>query len=130
MERFKATIDNKNLMEDAFTHDVFQGFFMAPDHMTWMRRHMIGHEKVKDENGDAVGDAYVDVKWTYGGNSVDIQVIATPDTDDYAYLRDLVFDHYEKVFKEWQCEDNRDLVVETKRVLDILTVSFYFDVES
>lgn len=114
-------------MEDPFTEDVFGNFYMAPDHMTWMRRHLIGLLKVK-ENEEYVGDAYVDVKWMWGGNAVDIQVIAS--TEDYKYIRDLVFDHYEKVFKEWQCEDNRDLVVETKRVLDILTVSFYFDVES
>lgn len=127
MERFPAPIDDKNLMEDPFTEDVFGNFYMAPDHMTWMRRHLIGLLKVK-ENEEYVGDAYVDVKWMWGGNAVDIQVIAS--TEDYKYIRDLVFDHYEKVFKEWQCEDNRDLVVETKRVLDILTVSFYFDVES
>lgn len=127
MERFPAPIDDKNLMEDPFTEDVFGNFYMAPDHMTWMRRHLIGLLKVK-ENEEYVGDAYVDVKWMWGGNAVDIQVIAS--TEDYKYIRDLVFDHYEKVFKEWQCEENRDLVVETKRVLDILTVSFYFDVES
>lgn len=129
MERFPAPIDDKNLMEDPFTEDVFGNFYMAPDHMTWMRRHLIGLLKVK-ENEEYVGDAYVDVKWMWGGNAVDIQVIAISRTEDYKYLRDLVFDHYEKVFKEWQCEDNPDLVVETKRVLDILTVSFYFDVES
>lgn len=129
MERIPAPIDNKNLMEDPLDDGVFENFYQAPDHMTWMRRHLIGHEEVKDASGELVGDAYVDVKWTYGGNSVDIQVIATPAKEDYGYLRNLVFDNYEKIFKEWQCEENPGLVVETKRVLDILTVSFYFEVE-
>lgn len=123
MEKIYAPIDNKNLMEDAFEDDVFRDFYAAPEHRKRKRRHLIGH--VKTENYDAI----VDVKWSYGDASIDIQVIAIQSSEDYELVRDEVFDHYEQVFKAWQCEDNEGLVVETKRVLGILIVSFYFYVE-
>lgn len=121
MEKIYAPIDNKNLMEDPFEDEVFRDFYAAPDHRTGSkRRHLIG--SVETENYDAI----VDVKWFYGGHSIDIQVIAIQPTEDIEDVRREVFDHYEKIFKAWQCEDNEGLVVETKCVLGILTVSFYF----
>ena len=124
MEKIYAPIDNKNLMEDPFEDEVFRDFYWAPDHRTGTkRRHLIG--SVKTDSYDAV----VDAKWSYGSNSVDIQVIAIQPAEDIEDVRDEVFDHYEQVFKAWQCEDNPGLVVETKRVLGILTVSFYFECE-
>lgn len=122
MEKIYAPIDNKNLMEDGFEDEVFRDFYWAPDHRAGSkRRHLIG--SVKTENYDAM----VDVKWSFGGHSVDIQVIAIQPTEDKDLVEQEVFDHYEQVFKAWQCEDNEGLVVETKRVLGILTVSFYFE---
>lgn len=123
MAKIYAPIDNKNLMEDPFEDEVFRDFYWAPDHRTGSkRRHMVGN--VKTENYDAI----VDVKWFWGDHSIDIQVIAIQPTGDIDDVRKEVFDHYEQTFKAWQCEDNEGLVVETKRVLGILTVSFYFEV--
>ncbi len=128
-----APIDNKNLMEDPFEDEVFGNFYAAPDHRTGgKRRHLIGH--FKDDNWMDKGwnnyEAYVDVKWNYGDNSVDISVIAVPPQNDYDDTVAFVFDHYKKLFKSWECKDNPGLVVKTKKVLGILTVSFYFEVES
>lgn len=124
MEKIYAPIDNKNLMEDAFEDDVFANFYWAPEHRTGSkRRHMVG--MVKTENYDAM----VDVKWCWGEHSIDIQVIGIQPAEDIDEVRREVFYHYEQLFKAWQCDDNPDLVVETKRVLGILTVSFYFYVE-
>ena len=124
MERSYAPIDNKNLMEDAFEDEVFRDFYWAPDHRTGTkRRHLIG--SVKTDSYDAM----VDVRWSWGGHVVDIAVIAVQPTEDYGLVCDEVFGHYEQVFKSWQCKDNEGLVVETKRVPGILTVSFYFECE-
>ena len=122
MEKIYAPIDNKNLMEDGFEDEVFRDFYWAPDHRTGSkRRHLIG--SVKTENYDAI----VDVRWSWGGHSIDIQVIGFQPSEDIDEVRKEVFDHYEQVFKSWQCEDNEGLAVETKRVLGILTVSFFFE---
>ena len=124
MEKIYAPIDNKNILEDPFEDDVFKDFYWGPDHRTGTkRRHLIG--SVKTENYDAM----VDVKWSFGDAAIDIQVIAIQPTEDIDDVRREVFDHYEQVFKAWQCEENEGLVVETKRVLGILTVSFYFECE-
>lgn len=124
MKKIYAPIDNKNLMEDPFEDEVFQDFYWAPDHRTGSkRRHLIG--SVKTENYDAM----VDVKWCWGDNSIAIQVIAIQPAEDIDEVRREVFNYYEQLFKSWQCEDNESLVVETKIVLGILTVSFYFEVE-
>lgn len=119
-----APIDNKNLIEDSFEDDVFRDFYWAPDHRAGgRRRHMIG--SVKTENYDAM----VDVKWCWGDAAIDIQVIAIQPTEDIDYVREEVFDYYERIFKSWECEENEGLVIKFKRVLGILTVSFYFKVE-
>ena len=123
MEKIYAPIDNKNLMEDPFEDDVFRDFYAAPEHRKGKRRHLIGH--VKTENYDA----FVDVKWNYGDASIDIQVIAIQSSEDYELVRDEVFDHYEKVFKEWECEENENLRVGFNRVLGILNVSFWWEVD-
>lgn len=124
MKKIYAPIDNKNLMEDGFEDEVFRDFYWAPDHRTGSkRRHLIGI--VKTENYDAM----VDVKWSFGGNSVDIQVVGLQPTEDKDLVEQEVFDYYEQVFKAWECEDNEGLLVRTKRVLGILTVSFYFECE-
>lgn len=124
MEKIYAPIDNKNLMEDPFEDEVFQDFYWAPDHTPWSkRRHLIG--SVKTENYDAM----VDVRWCWGDHSIAIQVIAIQPTEDIDEVRREVFNYYEQLFKSWQCEDNESLVVETKIVLGILIVSFYFEVE-
>ena len=124
MEKIYAPIDNKNLTEDGLEDDVFRDFYWAPDHRTGSkRRHLIG--SVKTENYDAM----VDVKWFYGDHSIDIQVIAIQPSEDIDEVRSEVFDHYEQTFKAWQCEDNEGLVVETKRVLGILNVSFHFKMD-
>lgn len=128
MAKIYAPIDNKNLLEDPFEDEVFKDFYAAPDHrvMGGKRRHLIGRKTVTDKYGMYYGDGIVDVKWCYGDHSIDIQVLAVPGTEDYETVRDAIFDDYEREFKSWMCEDNPGLLVETKRVLGILTVSFYF----
>lgn len=124
IEKIYAPIDNKNLMEDSFEDEVFRDFYWALDHRTGSKcRHLIG--SVKTENYDAM----VDVRWCWGDHSIDIQVLAIQPTEDIDAVRREVFNYYEQLFKSWQCEDNESLVVETKIVLGILTVSFYFEVE-
>lgn len=123
MERIYAPIDNKNLMEDSFEDDVFRDFYWAPMHRTSTLRHLVG--MVKTENYDAM----VDVKWSFGEHQIDIQVIGIQPSENIDEVRREVFDHYERTFKAWQCEDNPGLVVETHEVLSILTVSFYFEVD-
>lgn len=119
-----APIDNKNLMEDPFEDEVFGNFYAAPEHRSGAtRRHLVGSCKTEDY------DAIVDVKWFFGSHSIDIQVIAVSPSEDYETVRDDVFDHYEKIFKSWECDANRDLRVMFKRLLGILTVSFYFETE-
>lgn len=121
--RCEAPIDNKNLMEDGFEDDVFRDFYWAPEHRTSKRRHLVG--VVDTENYGAM----VDVKWSWGEHQIDIQVIGIQPSEDIDEVRREVFDHYERTFKAWQCEDNPGLVVETKEVLGILTVSFYFETD-
>lgn len=130
-KKIYAPIDNKNLMEDAFEDDVFRDFYPAPEHRAYKRRHLVGLKQVKDEYGHYTGeDGYVDVKWNYGDHSIDIQVLAaSPHGGDYETVRDAIFTAYEQEFRQWQCPENEGLVVETKRVLGILTVSFYFENE-
>ena len=124
MEKIYAPIDNKNLMEDGFEDNVFRDFYWAPDHRKKKCRHLIG--MVKTENYDAM----VEVKWNFGDSAIEIMVVGLQPTEDYEFVRNEVFDHYERVFKAWQCEDNPGLIVETKRFLgSILRVSFYFTCE-
>lgn len=123
MARVLAPIDNKNLMEDAFEDEVFRDFYWAPDHGRKKHRRLIG--SVKTENYDAI----VEAKWCFGDAAIEIMVVGLQPAEDYDSVRDEVFAHYEKIFKAWQCEDNEDLVVETKRMLGILSVSFYFECE-
>jgi len=124
MTKIYAPIDNKNLMEGPFEDDVFRDFYWAPDHGTGSkRRHLVG--MVKTENCDAI----VDVRWCWGEHQIDIQVIGMQPAEDIDEVRREVFAHYEQTFRAWQCDDNPGLVVETKQVLGILTVSFYFECE-
>lgn len=123
MERIYAPIDNKNLMEDGFEDDVFQDFYYAPNHRWNNIRHLVG--SVKTENYDAL----VDVQWSFGSHSIDIQLLAYQPSENKDDVEQEVFDHYERVFKAWECEDNPDLVVKTRRINGILTVSFYFEYE-
>lgn len=129
MERIKAPIDNKNLLEDPFEDEMFDSFYQAPDHRQGSRRHMIGFVQVRDDYNCVIEEGYVDARWFFGDNSVDITVVATPAVEDYVPARDAIFDYYEKEFKKWECEENEGLRVEFKRVLSILTVSFWYDCE-
>jgi len=122
MEKIFAPIDNKNIMEDAFEDDVFQGFYWASEHRASKRRHLIGN--VQTENYDAM----VDVKWAWGEHSIDIQVLGTRPAEDIDEVRREVFELYEHTFKAWECEDNPALIVETSQVLGILTIWFYFEI--
>ena len=122
--KIDAPIDNKNLLEDPFEDEVFGDFYWAPDHrMGANRRHLVG--VVDTENYGAM----VDVEWCFGDHSIDIKVIGKQPTEDIDEVRREVFAHYEQTFKAWQCEDNPGLVVETKQVNGIMTVSFYFETE-
>lgn len=115
-------IDNKNLLEDAFEDDVFQGFYWAPEHRAATRtRHLIG--SVKTENYDAL----VSATWRYCGHSVEIRVVGTRPAEDIQDVRSEVYAHYERIFKGWECEDNEGLHVVTKRnsLDESLQIFFY-----
>lgn len=124
MKRICAPIDNKNILEDPFEDEVFRDFYWAPDHRKKNARHLIG--SVKTENYDAI----VEVKWRFGDAAIEITIVAIQPAEDYELVRDEVFDHYEKIFKSWECEENENLRVETQRVLGfLLRVGFYFECE-
>ena len=125
MERIYAPIDNKNLMEDAFEDDVFNGFYAAPEHRKHNLRHLVGG--VKTENYDAIVDAW----WNFGDNMLSIRLLGYMPQEYVKDVRGEIFDHYEQLFKAWQCDENPGLVVGTMRIPDknILVVSFYFEVE-
>lgn len=121
-----APFDNKNLMEDALTDSVFENFYQAVDHYKNGRCHLIGHLYIC--NDDVYVDGYVDVSWKSRTNVVIIKLLATPHGDD-SEMRDDCYNFYEKIFKEWECDENEGLVVETSRMCDNLYVKFYFEVE-
>lgn len=120
--RVKAPIDDKHLMEDCFTEDVFQDFYVAPDDMQSGYRHLIGTVKTEDY------DAYVEASWKVNTNTVSINVVGYQPTADLDDVRREVYEHYERVFKEWECEEHPELKVECIRSY-LLTVSFYFETD-
>lgn len=119
MEKIPANIDNKNIMEDALDEEVFKGFYIGNEGGS-CRRHVIGN--VDTENYSAI----VEAKWNFGENTIDIQLVGTKPGDEPDEVRREVFEHYERTFKAWECEDNPALIVETSQVLGILTIWFYF----
>lgn len=121
MEKIPATIDNKNIMEDALYEEVFRDFYLGNEG-GFGRRHMIG--AVDTENYRAI----VEAKWNFGENSISIQLAGTKPGDEPDEVRREVFELYERTFKAWECEDNPALIVKTSQVLGILTIWFYFTV--
>lgn len=117
-----APIDNKNLLEDAFEDNEFQGFYVGNGN-SQVRRHLIG--TVETENYKAI----VSASWRYGDFRIAIEMVGIQPSEEYDLVRDEVFDYYDKAFKTLQCDDNPDLVVKTDKKHDILTVSFYFEVD-
>ena len=128
MEKIAAPIDNKNLLEDPFTDEVFGEFDAAHDHYSGGVRHLIGCKTVI-EDGVECESGLVDVRWKYGDNCVTITLLAVPRTEDWEYTRRYIFDAYRKEFKAWECEDNPGLVVEFYELGDMLNVIFYFKCE-
>lgn len=128
-----APIDNKNLMEDPFedSEELFGNFYVARDHRKGDIRHFVGTCDVNDEEFPKCvnSSGLVDASWSYGDNCVYIKLIAVSPCEDFETQRDEIFEHYKKVFKSWECEENRGLVVETKRVIDTLYVSFFYDLD-
>lgn len=123
-----APIDNKNLLEDPFEDDVFRDFYQGSDHRKGNnKRHLIGTVSV---DTDAIYfDGFVEVKWNWGSNTICIELIACPASEDYFSMKDDFFKYYEGIFKEWECPDNEDLRIQFKREDNKLYVSFYFEVE-
>ena len=128
MEKIAAPIDNKNLMEDSLTDEVFGEFDAARDHYVGKTRHLIGRKTVVD-NGIECKNGLVDVRWKWGDNCVTITLLAVPKSEDWEYTRRYIFDAYRKEFKAWECPDNEGLVVEFYELLDKLNVIFYFECE-
>ena len=132
MEKIAAPIDNKNLMEDPFEDDVFVDFYSCYDHRVGKMRHLIGHKVVKDERGFDCEEGLVDVEWKWGDNCVRITLLAipgVPDSYDWEYTREAIFEEYRKTFKSWECEENENLVVEFYELMNTLNVIFYFECE-
>lgn len=128
MEKIAAPIDNKNLLEDPFTDEVFGEFDAAHDHYSGGVRHLIGRKAVI-EDGVECESGLVDVRWKYGDNCVTITLLAVPKSEDWEYIRGYIFDAYRKEFKAWECPENEGLVVEFYELLDKLNVIFYFKSE-
>lgn len=128
MEKIKAPIDNKNLLEDPFEDEVFGDFDMAHDHYSGKTRHLIGRKTVI-EDGIECESGLVDVRWKWGDNFVTITLLSVPRTEDWDDTRRHIFDAYKQEFKAWECEDNPGLVVEFYELLDKLNVIFYFKCE-
>lgn len=126
MEKIYAPIDNKNLMEDPFEDEVFRDFYAAWDHRNRNGvRHLFGH----CEDDEQMYDAIVEVKWHYGDAAITITVLAVPGTEDYDEVRDNIFAHYERVFKEWECPENENLHVGFKCFDNAMEVTFWWEVE-
>ena len=125
----ECPIDNKNLMEDPFTEEVFcDGFMAARDHYKNGLRHLIGKVVIYDDECPNLVNScgYVDVLWHFGGNTVMIKVIAVDAGEDFDVTRDEIFNHYEQLFKSWECESNPNLVVRVGSENDALYVHFYW----
>ena len=127
-----APIDNKNLVEDAFEDatEIFGNFYEGRNHRENGKRHMVGFVKVYDEEFPKCVNysAYVDVTWTYGASHITIKVIGVSASEDFEETKNEVLEHYKKVFKAWECEDNPDLKVEFYQLNNQLNVIFYFEV--
>lgn len=130
MERISAPIDNKNLMEDGFTDDVFRDFYHATDHYKNHVRHLVGTINLADYDKELIGmEAYVDVKWNFGNSHITITLLAYNPCENLHDVKQAVFDHYRNVFKEWECDENEGLVVDFYQLNDKLNVIFYYEVE-
>ena len=125
MEKIAAPIDNKNLMEDSLTDEVFGDFDMAHDHYSGGVRHLIGRKAIVD-GGVECGSGLVDARWKWGDNCVTITLLSVPRSFCWEATRRQVFDAYRKEFKAWECEDNPGLVVEFYELMDKLNVIFYW----
>lgn len=122
-----APIDNKNLMEDPFEDEVFGDFYAAENHRKNGKRHLFGSIDIDTDEFNASG--YVEVSWNYGGHCVCIEFKAAPANEDFESMRKDAYSYYRKLFKEWECPDNEDLVVKFSENGHKLYVSFYFDVD-
>lgn len=123
-----APIDNKNLCEDGFEDEVFRDFYQASDHRKGTnKRHLIGalHVDSYETNGLYI-DGFVDVKWQWGDNTICIELIACPASEDFLSMREDFAKHYTNVFKGWENPDNPYLVVKTFQKENKLYVSFFF----
>lgn len=122
MMKMVAPIDDRNILEDPIEDEVFRDFYVEPYHKKSRWRNVIG--TVKTENYDAI----VAAAWEFGDNEIQVNVVGYQPTEDIDEVRKEVYDHYEQVFKSWQCEDNPCLVVETERTY-LLSVKFYYEIE-
>lgn len=130
MKRIAAPIDNKNILEDGLD-EIIEDLYEAPDHYKGGHRHKVGFLNLKDNNDDLICEAYVDVSWIFGDNTVKIEILAF---NEYVnYLEETVrevFNHYTSFFKSWENDVNEGLQVEfneTYGSTPILSVRFYFE---
>ena len=132
MKRIYAPIDNKNLMEDGLD-EIIEDLYEAPDHYKGDHRHKVGFLQLKDNNGDLICEACVDVSWHFGDNAVEIQLLAFNEHVNYLEeTKQEVFNYYTRFFKEWENEANEGLRVECHEMFNstpTLRVSFYFECE-
>ena len=122
-----APIDDKNLLEDPFEDEVFGDFLQASDHRKETnKRHLIGslHVDTYDTDGLYI-DGFVDVKWQWGTNTICIELIACPASEDFFSMREDFARYYTNVFKGWENPDNPALVVKTTQEENKLYVSFF-----
>jgi len=129
----ECPIDNKNLMEDPFedSEELFGNFFVGRNHRVGSERHFVGVVEVYDEEFPKCvnSSGIVDASWNYGSNTVTIHLLAVSPCEDFDTQRDEIFEHYKKIFKSWECEENPGLVVRFGSENDKLYVHFYYDTE-
>ena len=125
-----APIDDKNLMEDSFEDEVFADFHECADHHESGKRHLMGRLDVLEESNDNLEiyiDAYIDVAWQFGGNTVCITLLACPVSDCFDTMSEDLATYYTREFKKWECPDNEYLVVQTRHENNKVYISFFFE---
>ena len=129
METIAAPFDGKNLMDDGLRDDVFQSFYWARD-MKGIRSHMVGPVKVDSDK--VYLDAIVDAQWSEQSNTIRIELLACPCSEDFFSMREGFFRYYEAVFREWEqgmkenCIEPDTAKVEFQHEDNVLYVSFWW----
>ena len=98
MKRVAAVFDGKDLVDDSLRDYEFDGFYWADD-TKGSHSHMIGTVSVC--NDKYCFDGIVDAQWDES-NTIRIELLACPCSEDFYSMREDFFKYYEDKFKEWE----------------------------